>query len=1701
MAEKDILGISAQADFSDAFSKIDKFCNLLSSIGAISTDTSRQLQTAFAQIGNATKSELAGKTQAALQALDKALEETKKNVEAMPDKIKAADDKVEQARKAISNLESELDKLQKKKYNTPIASKVYQDLAKQVENTQSQLRNNRSALTQAEQEASNLRLSYAKAQEALHSLQQMQASGTSAKSDNISSALTDIGTTAGKSTSEINRMGKAFDETSTKASNTAESTSKIGEAASSAQKEIDGLQSLFDKLEKAGAALGIGFSVKELGSKILNVRGEFQQLEVAFNTMIGDEQKATDLFNQLVQTAAVTPFGLSDIADGAKQLLAFGLEADKVNDTLVRLGDIAAGLSIPLGDLIYLYGTTMTQGTLYTQDLRQFMGRGIPLADELAKQFGVTKDKVADLVSEGKVGFPEVQKAIENLTNEGGKFGGLMDAQSRTITGQISNIEDALEGMFNDIGKSSEGVINKGLGVVSSLVENWRTVGKVLSDVVIVYGTYKAAVIACNAIRAVENGITEQAAVLKALDATATANLSRAELVAAARKQWLAGITKSFIATLKAEAAALLANPYAIAAAALVGFGLVLYNVIKRQKDYVSQSEQLANAHKKMADEIKAQNEGIEATVNSSTASSITKVNQLKKAIHDNNKTVKERKEAINELKQIVPGYQAQISKSGRLFNENSTAIDNYVKNLQKAARAEAAYSKMVENQRKILDLEDTRDDARQKQTNVNNAASRRGLKQGERVESRTRAVGTGSSGAVMTSTYYVIVGKDGKERSVSEGQARKLMQDADWGQMFDTRAKIADDGIKQLTAQNDKLQKTIEQNGGVPKSKPTTSTDTTTKKGKGGNSSSGGNSGNDSYDPLQNAYETSKAKQEYERYKLELANKLYDEATSNSIDLLTDEGEKERKQIERNRSKDISELDKMIEELAKRKQELDKQEWLKGGKNRKEYQYNNTENGKRTLQSYIDEVRQGDIANAYNANLASINAKYDAQLNDMLKKEQEAQEDALNAFYVKYGTEQQKEDALRKSFASKIAKAKTEGEAKSLNKELEAALSDLWTQTFADSIDWETVFSNLNDLSKEQLTNLRDKIRAYIKTDKFKKATPENQKVVTEALNEVNGQLIDNGGLFANLSDATKEYRKALKEYKKAQGELAEALKELAEATASNDVEAINKANEKVTTARQNVKDKKSNVTQTQQNQDKAEKKTIDNILSLSGAITKLGESSEMSLGELGSIAEQITNVFTKAGSKVGGIIGAIFSLLDAVQKQGFDGFVKNVFSSVFGAVGGIFRTFTGSSLFGSNDKQVEKLISQLTTSNQNLETAINSLTKQMEEAAAQEATSLYNRSREDVMQEMYNTQDMMKAASTNYSNGFMGIGGSHSSSKKINDAMTTDDWARISRITGVSVRNAGDFFNLTSEQMAKVATNATDLYTKIQNASKKGHRDVSSYMDSYIKYYEQLIELQNSYNETLTDISFDNVKDDLKSLVTDTETSMSDVSKKVADYMRNSIAKNILNSALMKQTMQQWYNDFAKYSGDTDGLTDSEASDLQNRYADIYKELQQKYKDALKAAGISESSDSEQSATSKGVSEITYDQANLLTNLATARNIALDKILEVNQKIFGTLDSTLSGMRTSQVIQIGHEDDARQDTGIDYSPYLTNISIDVASLKEYSSRIDGNVSVIRDIQEQAVNHLARIEQNTRPISGMADDVSDIKRMVKDNS
>lgn len=407
-------------------------------------------------------------------------------------------------------------------------------------------------------------------------------------------------------------------------------------------KEIEknglGIEDMFNKMTKAAAAFGAGFTAKELIQNIIQVRGEFQQLEVAFTTMLGSSEKANALMAQLTETAAKTPIDLLGVANGARQLLAYGTSAEDVNETLIRLGNIAAGLSQPLGDLVYLYGTTMTQGRLYTHDLNQFTGRGIPMIKELAKEFGVAESEIKGMVEAGMIGFPEVQKVIQNLTNEGGMFFNLMQEQSKTITGQISNIGDSFSMMLNEIGKANEGIINYALSSVSYLIENYEKVGKILIELVGTYGAYRTALMAITALHNL------QAAGITALTAKEAIHYS-----------WL-------VLTQKAQSLlnkTLLANPYVAVAAAVAALGLGIYKLVTYQTEAEKAQERLNDEFGKT--EVAALNE----------MSTLRELNrQLTEAKKWSDEWYAIKEKIVNGYSKYLSGIDEEIDKTGSLAGQ-----------------------------------------------------------------------------------------------------------------------------------------------------------------------------------------------------------------------------------------------------------------------------------------------------------------------------------------------------------------------------------------------------------------------------------------------------------------------------------------------------------------------------------------------------------------------------------------------------------------------------------------------------------------------------------------------------------------------------------------------------------------------------------------------------------------------------------------------------------------------------------------------------------------------------------------------------------------------------------------------------------------------------------------------------------------------
>lgn len=339
------------------------------------------------------------------------------------------------------------------------------------------------------------------------------------------------------------------------------------------------LDGVFNNIARGiGVAFTLGGAYK-FAQEVAKVRSEFQQLEITFETMLKSKSKADKLMQEMTAFAARTPFELSDVGSGARMLLAVGESAENIIPTLKALGDVSAGLNVPLERLILNYGQVKTKGVLQGTDLKDFLVAGVPIIGELAKNLNRTEQEIKDLVSAGKIGFNEVARAFKTMSSEGGRFADLMTAQSKTINGQISNLKDNFASMLNDIGKQSEGAFSSAISGANYLVENYQKIGKIIAELVVTYGAYKAILISITALQRLNSMVLKQAIIEKRLAAAANITLSNSEAVAVARTKMLSVAKMQLTRVVRTLNATMLANPYVLVAAAIAGLGYAIYKL------------------------------------------------------------------------------------------------------------------------------------------------------------------------------------------------------------------------------------------------------------------------------------------------------------------------------------------------------------------------------------------------------------------------------------------------------------------------------------------------------------------------------------------------------------------------------------------------------------------------------------------------------------------------------------------------------------------------------------------------------------------------------------------------------------------------------------------------------------------------------------------------------------------------------------------------------------------------------------------------------------------------------------------------------------------------------------------------------------------------------------------------------------------
>ncbi len=381
--------------------------------------------------------------------------------------------------------------------------------------------------------------------------------------------------------------------------------------------------------KRVGAAMAGYFSItaaKGFLDQVIQVRGEFQQLDIALQTMLGSKSEADKLMAEVVDLAAKTPFSLTELGQGAKRLLAFKEPTDQVSDSLRRLGDLAAGASVPITDLILAYGKVSAKGKMQAEELNQFAERGIPIISELAKVVGATDKEIYKMAEEGKIGFEELQSAIKNMTSEGGQFFNLMEKQSGSLTGQISNLGDAWDRMLNEIGQKNEGIIYSGIGALNSLVENYETVIDVLKVVIATYGAYRGALVLA-------------------------AMAQRAQAVMGSIQAWLS-LAKGIRSAKDAQLAFNLAskmNPWGLLAAGIAAVVTLMPLFNKEQKEAVDVTADITEQFGKEKESAEALFTQLKNT-NAGTRERATLIEKLNSKYGTNLKNLQDEKEFLNQI-------------------------------------------------------------------------------------------------------------------------------------------------------------------------------------------------------------------------------------------------------------------------------------------------------------------------------------------------------------------------------------------------------------------------------------------------------------------------------------------------------------------------------------------------------------------------------------------------------------------------------------------------------------------------------------------------------------------------------------------------------------------------------------------------------------------------------------------------------------------------------------------------------------------------------------------------------------------------------------------------------------------------------------------------------------------------------------------
>lgn len=385
---------------------------------------------------------------------------------------------------------------------------------------------------------------------------------------------------------------------------------------------------LTGKLKQMSGMLLGGMGLKELASRVISVRAEFESMETSLKVLLGgNEERLNSIMGQIKEYALASPLNTKDMVGAVQMMTSFGIEAEKSIDYLKAIGDISMGDTGKFNSLALAFSQMSSAGKLMGQDLMQMVNAGFNPLEEISRKTGKSIGELKNEMSKSAITSKMVQDAFISATSAGGKFFGMSSEGAKTLNGQISMLQESFDNMFNEIGSKGEGVVMSAVQAATYLVENYEQVGRVIVGLATAFGIYRTAV---------------------ALATMTTNGYTIAETLAYTRMLLLEKATKLLNMTM-------LANPYVAAAAALG----TLIGAIIATSDGISELDAAQNTLNETFKDAKEKQDQYKAA----TEQAISVASDDKSATDD-------RRKAMNLLISRYPSIiQKYIDEEGHLKN------------------------------------------------------------------------------------------------------------------------------------------------------------------------------------------------------------------------------------------------------------------------------------------------------------------------------------------------------------------------------------------------------------------------------------------------------------------------------------------------------------------------------------------------------------------------------------------------------------------------------------------------------------------------------------------------------------------------------------------------------------------------------------------------------------------------------------------------------------------------------------------------------------------------------------------------------------------------------------------------------------------------------------------------------------------------